>query len=476
MENISEGKLQGKLHKALGLKDLTLLNIVCIVSVSTLAQVAQLGYASLPLMVLFIFTFLIPSGLVVSELNARMPEEGGFYLWTQKAFGDFHGYVTAWCYWLCNIVWFATILMLVTVPALYLFGDKFLQLAENSWYNGIFGLIIIWLITILNIIGIERAKWLQNIGGVSIWIVTGLLLVVGITYASIYGIAHPFESEKLILNLSNIKMLPYIALVAFSFGGLELAPIMDGEIKDPKRNIPKAIINASIVVSLVYLLGVLMLILIIPEGKIDEIAGIAQAFYVVNTKFNIAALGVVGPLLVVLCALGMIGSWMTGNARIPFVIGLDNYLPNSFAKVHPKFGSPVVSLIVQAIVVSVLFILSLSGSTVKEAFFTLLDMSIVLYFIPFLYIFAAFAMHTLKNKNQIGLFSIFKKNKISVWVITVLGFSTTLMATVLSCIPTDNAENGFYFTLKVVGGAILLIGAGLVVFYYKKYLSLGYRQ
>jgi len=100
-----------------------LLNISCIVSLSSLAQVAQFGYASLLLFVLAILTFLIPSGLMVAELNARMPEEGGLYLWTRSAFGDLHGYIAAWTYWLSNIVWLPTAVLLVSVSGLYILSS-----------------------------------------------------------------------------------------------------------------------------------------------------------------------------------------------------------------------------------------------------------------------------------------------------------------------------------------------------------------
>ena len=80
-----------ELHRALGLRDLVLLNISCIVGLSSLSQVAQFGFGSIALYLLAAIIFLVPSALVVAELNARMPEEGGFYLWTRTAFGDLHG-------------------------------------------------------------------------------------------------------------------------------------------------------------------------------------------------------------------------------------------------------------------------------------------------------------------------------------------------------------------------------------------------
>ncbi len=152
-ENTTEPRLQ----RALNLRDLVLLNIASIVGLSSLAQVAQFGFASLPLYVLAILVFLIPSGLMVAELNARMPEQGGFYLWTRTAFGDWHGYVAAWTYWLSSIVWLPTVILLVSISCLYALGDTWLGLVDNPWYNGAVCVGLLWLTTVLNILGMARA-------------------------------------------------------------------------------------------------------------------------------------------------------------------------------------------------------------------------------------------------------------------------------------------------------------------------------
>ena len=180
-----------QLHRALNMKDLVLLNISCIVGLTSLAQVAQFGFASLSLIFVAILTFLIPSGLMVAELNARMPEQGGFYLWTRTAFGDLHGYIAAWTYWLSNIVWFPTVLMLVSVSCLYIFGDKFLGLADSFLYNALLCLGIVWLVTVLNLLGMERAKWVQNVGGIATWVCVAMLVVLGIVFITHYESGHP---------------------------------------------------------------------------------------------------------------------------------------------------------------------------------------------------------------------------------------------------------------------------------------------
>lgn len=456
------------LHRALRLKDLVLLNISCIVGLTSLAQVAQFGFASLPLYALAVLTFLIPSGLMVAELNARMPEEGGFYLWTRTAFGDWHAYVAAWCYWLSNIVWLPTVLLLAAASCLYVLGDEYIGLSEDPAYNLVVCLGILWLVVLLNILGLERAKWVQNIGGIGTWFCIGFLLVVGIAFVSRHGSGHPFEMAKLLPDVTDFSLLPFFAIVAFCFGGLELAPVMAGEIQQPKRNIPRAIVISSIAVALIYMVGTLMLIIAVPEGEVGIIEGVAQAFHVVGTTMDLPWIGSAGGVLVALSTLGLFGSWMTGTARVPFVIGLDHYLPDAFGRIHPQWGSPYVSLLVQGVLLTLLFLASIAGATIKEGFLVLLDMSVILYFIPFLYMFAAFAWHLRRKTGGEGVIPAFQKGSAAVWTVAALGFGTTLFSTIITSVPTGEIESKGLFVAKVVGGAALLIGVGLVVYYLKR--------
>lgn len=459
---------ESKLHRALDLKDLVLLNIACIVSMTSLAQVAQFGFGSIALYLLAILLFLIPSGLAVSELNARMPEEGGFYLWTRRAFGDVHGYVAAWTYWISNIVWLPTVTVLTAIAFLYVGGNDLLALSDSPLYVGLVSLVLLWLVTLLNVVGMERAKWIQNIGGIGTWVSIGLLVVLGALFVSQHGSIHPFSVGRLIPDLTDLGILPYFAIAAFAFGGLELAPVMAGEVKDPARNIPRAILLASISVGLIYILGTLMLIMTVPEGQVGIIEGIPQAFLAMADGLSMPVIGSIGGLLVAIATMGLFGSWMTGTARVPFVIGLDHYLPDAFAKVHPKWGSPYVSVLMQGVVITVLVLASVAGSTVKEAFLVLLDMSIILYFIPFLYLFAALVWHLKHMTGGIGVIRSFERGMSAGWTVTVLGFGITLLSIIMSAIPSKDVENPGLFVAKVVGGAVLLTGIGLVVYFAKR--------
>lgn len=459
--------IEKALPKTLRFRDLVLLNVASVASLTTLSQVAQFGYASIILLVIAVFTFFIPCGLMVAELNYRMPEQGGFYIWIKKAFGPLHGYIAAWAFWLCNIVWFPTALLLISSSVPYLLGPEYIALKDDLTYNSIFCLGVLWAVTLLNIGGMEKAKWVQNLGALASWLAIALLVIVGVWYVQEFGLAQPFSRELLIPDWTDYRVWPFFAAVVFSFGGLELGAVMSGEMENPRRNVPRALVYAGLMVGSIYILGTIMVIALVPNGEVSTIEGIAQAFFNSSAAFQSPWTAILGISLLIISALGLFGAWFAGNARIPFVIGLDNYLPESVSRLHPKYGSPYISLIGQAIVISILFLGTTLGTTIKDAFQILFDMSILLYFIPFLYMFAALFYHVKNGDQKSGLFSFLERKSILVLLVGS-GLFLTIFAMILSVIPSGQVEEKGLFVLKVLGGAILLLSIGMVAYFRKK--------
>ena len=451
------------LRRTLGLRDLLLLNVSAVVGLGSLANAAQFGLASLTLWVGALLVFLIPFGLTVTELHSRMPEEGGLYRWTKAAFGERHGFVVGWSYWLCNIVWFPTSMLTVSTVFLYVGGGDWLALTENAWYNGAFALGLLWLVVGLNIIGLEKAKWVQNVGGIALWITIFLLLGLGVYYLVRFGSAREVSAARFLPDITNVDVLPFFATITFAFAGLELAPILAGEARNPKGDIPRALFLAGIIITLLYFSGTAVLLLAIPENEVSIMHGVAQAFAAIGEKMGARWIGMTGAAFMTLALIGSFGAWMTGTARVPFVIGIDRYLPEALGRVHPRWGSPYVSLLLQGVVVTVFFVVSMWGSTVKEAYLVLLDMSIILYFIPFLYMFAALVLHRYRNSPR--------GRRWSAWLVAIPGFSVTLLSVVLSVLPSKDVANPGLFVAKVAGGAVVLIGVGMGVYFFRKVLN-----
>ncbi len=452
------------LHRVLGTSDLVLLNIAAIVGLRWLSTAAQIGPSSLVLWLLGMLCFFVPTALAVLELSSRLPGEGGLYLWAKAAFGDLHGFVAGWTYWISNLVFLPSSLLFGAGIVLHVGGDSWLGLAGDARWNLGYGLVVLWFATGLGILGMERAKWLQNLGGLAIWIAAAMVLGAGAWAGFLYGPATVITPASLMPDFTQLSTFSTLASIALAFVGLELGPILGGEMRDARRQIPRATLVSCVLVTTIYLCGTVALLIAIPAGTIDAIAGIPQALSAVGARLGIPQFGVVTALLMTLANIGAISAWISGTTRLPFVVGVDRYLPAALARLHPVHGTPHISLLVQGVICSLVLMLAVSGSTVKEAFVILLDMTIITAMMPLLYIVAAYPILRHRAAGRNAGVTLSPGGPLICWLAGFSGFATTALAIVTSMIPPTGSTNPGLFVAKVVGGSALLIGVGLVFY------------
>ena len=455
----------GSLVRTLGVMDLVFLNMAAILGLRWLSTAAQMGPASLVLWVLAVVTFFIPSALTVRELSSRLPGEGGIYLWSKAAFGEQHGFISGWAYWVNNLFYFPSLLLFIAGTFLFLGGNEWLGLGDSAFYNTAFSLTLLWLVIGTNVIGLKRGKWIQNVGALSSAAVFAILIVGG-TWAWLqFGSETEFTVQSATPDLSNLATLTFFATMTFAFAGMELAPAMSGEIKDPVRAIPRAMVISGLIITTIYIMGTGLLMVAVPEDQIGVITGIPQAVAAIGERIALPGLAFVGVLLIVMSGTGGLGAWIAGVARIPYVIGIDRYLPAALGKTHPKWGTPHVALITQGAVVTLLMIGSVIDATIEEAYIMLLDMTIILYFVPFLYMFAALPVLRRKAKGNDENVHLVPGGTAGVWLVASLGFVATFLSVILALMPPEGSANPQMFVAKVGGGCLLFIVAGLGFYY-----------
>lgn len=471
MESQTSSEGTPHLRRALGVRDLVLFNVAAILGLRWLSTSAQTGPSSLILWILAMVVFFIPSALAVMELSSRMPGEGGIYLWTRETLGPLHGFVAGWTYWVNNLFYFPSLLLFISGTFLFLGGDNWLNLSGSAVYNGLFTIALLWFVILLNVVGLERGKWIQNVGAMSTWAVFVVLAVVGLVVWAEHGSATTFTIETMMPDFSRLPTITFFATMTFAFAGLELAPIMAGEIKDPRRSIPRAIWLSGVMIAVIYIVGTAFLMVSLPDKEIGVISGIPQAFVSLAERLDFGALGFLGALLVVVASSGGLGAWVAGAARMPFVVGIDRYLPESLGRVHPKWGTPHVALLTQGVVATLLIVAAVAGSTVEEAYVVLLDMTIILYFIPFLYLFAILPFVRKRKVGDDGDVLRVPGGMTAVWIVALLGFGATLLSIVLATIPPEGSESPGIFFSKTIGGTILFLTVGLAFYYRGKQKS-----
>src|SRR6202521_6038315 len=210
------GETTPQLKRVLTLRDLVLFNLVAVVGITWVATAAKGGPSSLTLWLLAALLFFIPQGLAVIQLSSSYPEEGGIYAWTKKEFGEGHGFLCGWCYWINNVLFYPTLLLAAAVTATYVIGQGQSGLADNWTYVLPFTLVALAVAVVLNIVGVGTGKWLQNAGGISVFLPGILLILLGLHAVLTKATANPLTFAQLKPDLTNLPMLNLWATIAFA--------------------------------------------------------------------------------------------------------------------------------------------------------------------------------------------------------------------------------------------------------------------
>jgi glutamate:GABA antiporter len=451
------------LERALKTRDIVLFNVAAIVGMRWISLAAAHGPSSLLLWVLAALVFFVPQGFAVIALASAIPDEGGLYVWVSRAFGPRHGFLVGWLYWASNILYFPTLTLSTVVFALYIFGLRYAHLEQSLGYAAGASLVLLGIALLFNIIGLKTGRWVQNLGGIAGWLPALALAVVGLIALTHGGSATSIDTRSLIPSFGKLPTILFFANLCFGFSGLELAPMLAGEVIEPRRTIPRAIVISGLTIAAVYLVGTICLIWALPSAEISIISGVNQAITTAGARHGLAWLGSPVALLMTIAGLGGIGAWLIGSARLLFVGGLDRYLPPIFGKTHPRWKTPYVALLVQG-ALSALFILAATrGDTVRGAYLKLVNATLIVYFIPYLYMFAAAIKLRLEIAGQAGAIPIpGGKSGSLFW--NGLGFMTTSISIILALIPpSDSSENQSFF-VEVLTGSLGFLAAGFVLF------------
>ena len=454
-----------QLRKAMGFWDVLLFNIATVLGPRWIAAAARNGASSISLWVLAALLFFVPTALVISELSTRFPAEGGLYVWSKEAFGDFHGFVAGWTYWIYTVFYFPGLLLASVSMSAYVVGAGGAELAKDRTFLLAGSLLILFIAVGLNIIGLNIGKWLQNAGGVGTYV--PLLILCGVA-------AVLWTHRPSVTHFTAASMLPhwdwntvnFWSQIAFAFTGLELVSAMSEEIRDPSRTIPRAILGSGVMIAAMYIVGTLAVLSILPAGQVDPKSGVFQAITHGSGLLRIGLLGVIAALLVSAGNAGGVGSTVAGIARVPFVVGIDRYLPAAFGKIHPRWRTPHISILVQAGVSGAVLLASQINETMEGAYQGLIDVAVILYFIPFLYMYAA-AIKLAGREDRCTRPNtvLIPGGRLGVWIAGGLGFAVTLASILLSAIPPGEVANKFVFELKIIGASLAAVGLGLILYF-----------
>jgi amino acid transporter len=454
-----------QLRKEMGFWDVLLFNIATVLGPRWIAAAAHNGTSSISLWVIAAVFFFVPTTMVINELSSRFPEEGGLYVWAKEAFGDFHGFVAGWNYWIYTVFYFPGLLLASAAMSAYIVGEGGGALAQNRTFLLLVSLGLLLVAVILNIIGLNVGKWLQNAGGVSTYVPLLILAAIaGILWLR-QGSVTRFTWAN-ILPAWNWDTVNFWSQIAFAFTGLELVSTMSAEVRDPRRTLPRAVFAAGALIALMYIVGTVAVLVLVPAPEVSPTSGVFHAITVGAIALKIGFVGILAAILVTVGNAGGVGSTVAGIARVPFVVGIDRYLPKAFGKIHPRWKTPYVSIIVQAVVSGAILLLSQVSETTRGAYQGLVDVAIILYFIPFLYMYAApIKLAGRKDRLENPHAVLIPGGKPGVWLASGIAFAVTLLSIIVSVLPPADSANRGLFLIKVVGSTLAALALGLTLYY-----------
>jgi glutamate:GABA antiporter len=460
---VSDPKSQ--LRRVMGFWDLLLFNIAAVLGPRWIAAAAHNGASSISLWVLAAVGFFVPTAMVIVELTSRFPQEGGLYAWSKDAFGDLHGFVAGWTYWIYTIFYFPALLLASASMSAYVAGPSGAALAQNRMFLLVGSFVLLIVAVGMNLIGLNIGKWLQNAGGVSTYL--PLLILAALAFILL-------RSHGSITNFSVANMMPhwnwgtvnFWPQIAFAFTGLEIGSMMSEEVRDPRRTFPRAIFASGALIAVIYIVGTLAVLSLLPAADVDTKSGVFQAITTGSTMLRIGFVGILAAMLVSVGNAGGVGSTVAGVSRVPFVAGLDRYLPAAFGKIHPKWKTPYVAILVQAVISGVILLATQINETANSAYQILVDATTIVYFISLMYMYtAAIRLAYRKDRTTTPGAVLIPGGVVGVWIASLLGIFVVLGGIALSFIPPAESANKFLFVAKLIIGTVVSVLLGLAVYY-----------
>ncbi|MGA9980391.1 MAG: APC family permease [Candidatus Sulfotelmatobacter sp.] len=445
-------------RQVMGFRDLVLFYVITGISLRWIASAAAAGPSSIIIWVGAWLCFYMPLALSVLELSSRYPSEGGLYVWSKRAFGDFSGFMAAWTYWTSNLPYFPAVLYFAASNILFMRQASWQRLSGNATFYIVFSLLTLSAATLLNIVGLDVGKWLHNIGALAMWIPVCIVIAMGLIAWHRYGSATHFTVQSMTPS-THLNDIIFWSVLTFAFGGCETASFMGEEIRNARRTIPIALLSGGVVVTICYILGTVCVLLALPSAEVNSLQGLVQAVSKTSARVGFPGVLPLVAFLIALSNIGAAGAYLAAVARLPFVAGLDRFLPQAFGALHPRWKTPWVALLTQFFLGVIFIFLGQAGTSVKGAYDVLVSMGVITYFIPYLYLFAA--MIRLQREPAGPEVIRVPGGKTVAVLVAALGFLTTAATIALSLIPQPDEPDKTLALFKILGATtgLVLVGA-----------------
>jgi len=386
--NVSKSAVKKKpvgFKKVLRSLDMTLFTVCAILVMDTLAPSAAIGPSSISWWLITLVLFFIPYGLITAELGTTYPEQGGLYIWVKKAFGEKWAARTTWLYWINVALWMPSVYILFAGMLAQLFFPEM-----GLWWQILIGIIMTWITVWIGSITLETSKWIPNIGAI---IKALIMMVIGVgafIYAGKNGVANDLSFSNIIPEWG--AGLAFLPVIVYNFMGFELMSGASGEMKNPGKDIPRAIIVSGTLIAAFYLMGTVGILMALPLDNLGLISGIIDTLRVLLGDSGIGGVLVTALGVAALYSfLANMVTWTMGANRTANEAAKEGELPAIFGREHPVHKTPVGAFIITGIVsTAVMVIYGFMAGSAEDLFWTLFAFSSIVFLLPYLVMFPAF--------------------------------------------------------------------------------------
>lgn len=443
-------------RKELGLVDLALTQVLYVVGSLWVGTAAKLGDSHVVFWLLAITFYYLPQAAVVIYLNRRMPLEGGLYQWASVGLGRFVGFLVAWNLWAYTITIVGSFAVIIATNLSYLIAPDAASFTHARWYTPVVSGMTILAVTAMSILGLRTSKWLQNIGGAAQFLTYAALVVIPFVAVrrGLLASYDPLAASVPSVSLFSLNIFGKMALGALS--GFEYVAILAGECRDPARTIGRSVVIAVPVIAAMFIFGTSSVLALVPNAQIDLVSPIPQTLIIGFQGLGVARLIV--PLLIVLLLMRQVGTVtliFAGNTRLPMVAGWDGLLPVWFTHLHPRFRTPVNSILIVGALTLAFTLAGQIGVGLQEAFQLIENVAGILYAFTYLGLFAIplFAGGRLGERPPLWL-----------RVASLAGFSVSLLYSTLSVFPIIDVPSWRLFSAKIITALAVMELVGVALY------------
>lgn len=454
---------QGARRRVMNLRDITLFTVSAVLVVETLTSSAAVGTKTLAWWVLFLLIFYLPYGLITAELATTYPEQGGIYVWVQRAFGRRAAARTTYWYWVNVALWMPSVFVVFAGVFAQLFVTKWAEWPSGKWPQIVLAIILTWAVVGVGIMRLDLGKWFNNVGAALKMLLVLALGLGGMVFAIRHGAANTIDANSFVPSFNVAKK--FLPVIIYLMIGFELVSTMGDELEQPRRTLPRALLTSGLSIALLYILATLGILLALSLSKLSLIEGLVEAFRAI---FGRKGLGEV-----VVYALGIAAlytfftnmtTWTMGANRAAAEAAHDGELPAALGREHPVHRTPVVALVITGVVSTVVLLLTaLFINKQNELFFAIFAASSVIFLMPYLLMFPAVVALRRKDPDRERPFRVPGGMPV---LVTISALTTAIIAGAILLFvwpEIPNAPAEWEYTGPLLGVVVAALAVGEVI-------------